>query len=222
MTGPANLISRAVTSPHQKPAARPPSRVWSGIKRFFRWFGATWLLLALVAGVGQWLGLVDIGSKPSHPAAQSAVQSPAEQPPGSLEVTVKSWSEARGEHTVTKVRPMTWQRVTRSGMGEEWPLTVDAAWVGCSRELPMFSVVMVIDDVPWALNGSTKGWAKGDAYHLDIGGAWKAVRVSSTPEPWWAEDPGLVLGGKVGRKNITPLFNVADRIGCLLPPTVKR
>lgn len=105
--------------------------------------------------------------------------------------------------------PMTWQRVSRDGLGEDWPLKVDSALVGCSLSFPMFSVLIVVDGEPWAFNGSTKGAARGDRYRLDVDGGPRAVRVADDPEPWWEPHPDG------GRKNIKPLLDVAERTGCL-------
>lgn len=141
----------------------------------------------------------------------------AKAPPrlGALEATV-------GESAAPRRVAMTWRHVSRADLGDAWPLTTDAAVVGCSPDLPMFSVIVVVDGEPWALNGTTKGWARGGKYRVDIGGTLVQVRVSDAPEAWWAVEPGLVLGGKVGRKSITPLFDVAERIGCLLPPGMSK
>lgn len=136
---------------------------------------------------------------------------------GMLEIARRRWSEDQAEHVEKSRVAMTWTHLTRATLGERWPLTVAEAYVGCSRDLPAFSVLIVIDAEPWALNGTTKGWARGGMYRLSVGGVQKTVRVSDKPESWWAVEPELVIGGVTGRKYIGPLFDAAKALGCLTP-----
>lgn len=134
---------------------------------------------------------------------------------GMLEMRLERWGAASGEGTVTRRLPMTFKRLTQGEYGERWPLTVDTAWVGCARDLPIFTVLLVVDGTAWALNGTTKGWAKGGRYRLTIDGQPKVVQVSDEPE-WWALDGKTVIFGMVApRKSISPLFDVVREMGCL-------
>lgn len=187
---------------------------WAGAWRAAKIFGAGYLLLAASVAALRWAGVIGTASDLRSPAIPPSAMPAAGPKLGDLRVAVERWSEEKGQHVATRFVPMTWQRVSRSEMGAAWPLTSDVALVGCSKDLPMFSVLLFVDGVPWALNGTTKGWARGDKYRLDVGGRPVVVRVGDGPEPWWA------VGESTPRKNIQPLFEVAERIGCLLPPGV--
>lgn len=129
---------------------------------------------------------------------------------GRLEVT--SPDGARRDYA------MSWQPITRNVMGKAWPLVGDAAVVGCSREYPGRSVILVVDDVPWAMNGLTKGWQdKGKLFAVAINGEERVVHSFDSPPAWWAIDPDNVFMGIQGHKDITPVVEVARGLGCLKP-----
>jgi hypothetical protein len=114
------------------------------------------------------------------------------------------------------VYKMTWQPLTRGLMGAQWPFVGDAAAVGCSRDYPGRSVILIIDGEPWALNGTTKGEASDGALTVEIEGKEKVVKRWDDPPEWWAIEPGYVMAGVQGHKNLSPLFDVAEGLGCLL------
>jgi hypothetical protein len=178
----------------------------AGMSKFYRVFGTLAFIVMVPIYVVRWV------SGPPTTAGTPLLTPKL----GDLQVTIERWTQDKGEHQIKKFVPMTWRHVSRNSMGDKWPLTVSEAHVGCSKDLPGVSALLVVDDVPWALNGTTKGWARGGRYRLNVGGKPIVVQVSDQPEPWWEIEPELVIGGKTGRKHIGPLFDEVEDIGCLL------
>lgn len=150
----------------------------------------------------------------------SAPEAAAESPRfGKIEATFERFSPEHGKYHLRRRVDSKFRHVTRTELGDRWPLTVDEAWVGCAPELSVFTVLLVVDGTPWALNGTTKSWAKGGGYSLEIDGRPRVVRVSDEPEWWWAVDGKTeMLGMITPRKSIGPLFDAAEELGCLDPP----
>ena len=128
---------------------------------------------------------------------------------GHVTVQNERWSELRGQYAERRTGKMNWRQVKRTDFGDAWPLTVDNASVGCSEEIKASTVIIVINNEPWALNGTTKGAASGGRLTVMVKGVETIVKTSNQPEWWWA------LGEDSPRKNIRPMLDVAEQMGCL-------
>lgn len=107
------------------------------------------------------------------------------------------------------------KRIDAAKYGDQWPVTTGDVQVGCVLEVPMFTTIVVVDGLPYALNGTTKAWTRANGYELEINGGAFRVRESSTPEEWWRR------GESTPRMSIYPLLDEAEAMGCLVPSALK-
>lgn len=159
-----------------------------------------WLRMIGTAGFMFGVGVLGVNFLERYLGQADAV----EQPWGPLRITADG-----SERTY----PMVWQPLTRNVMGKTWPLTVDAAAVGCSRNKPGASTVLVVEGEPWAI-GALRDIAVAGKTTVEIGDDEKAVRVWGEPPAWWAVEEGVTVGGLVPHKDISPFINVAKALGC--------
>ena len=135
----------------------------------------------------------------------SAAAARGQEQVGELEVVGAGGLVPPGRYA-TVIKP-----IERQEFGADWPLTVDRAILVCSlaAPLPPMTVLLVVDGRVYALNGTTKGQARGGRYRWSLSrGEWLPVVVDDAPA-WWA------AGTATPKKYLGPIFDAARSLGCL-------
>lgn len=112
---------------------------------------------------------------------------------------------------------------SRDDFKGNWPLTIDQAWLGCRADLPNFTVILFTGQDAWALNGTTRGWAKNKPYYLNLDG--KQHLVATEGERWWWADEtnpenfpaywAETYPDRLPKISDTPLFDFVKELGCI-------
>lgn len=110
-----------------------------------------------------------------------------------------------------KHAPTLFRKVGRGAFGAAWPLLADEAMVGCNLDRPGHTVILLVADQPWALNGQTSDWVSENMAKVIVGGEKKWVHSGRVPDNWRAPVPDL----EGAYMSLTPLLEVARRMGCL-------
>lgn len=105
------------------------------------------------------------------------------------------------------------RHIESAAFGTNWPIVPADAYVGCARNRPRSSVLVIVDGVPWTLNPETRSAVEKQPQDLELDGQRVRVRPSNGDEAWIMDNPDPDLAGS--KASLVGFLNLAQRLGCL-------